>query len=66
MDKNIRKGETAAYPFRSERIFNANGGWYFSTREEMEVGPFSDRPEAHAALLEFLRKLATQDQEILS
>lgn len=64
MDEKKRRGESAPYPFRSTRIFNANGAWYFSTREGEDVGPFPDRQEAEASLLEYLRKIAISDQQI--
>jgi hypothetical protein len=32
--------------FRSERIFRANGSWYFHTREGIDVGPFNTEFEA--------------------
>ena len=64
MDDQTRKGEDTPYPFRSTRIFRANGEWYFSTREGSEIGPFPDREETEASLLEYLREVATQDQRI--
>jgi hypothetical protein len=32
--------------FRSERVFRANGSWYFHTREGIDVGPFNTEFEA--------------------
>ncbi len=39
-----RQGE--AKRFRSDRVFNANGEWFFHTREGTDVGPYSSRKEA--------------------
>ena len=64
MDNKTRKGESSPHPFRSTRIFFANGSWFFSTREGLEMGPFPDRAEASAELLVFLHNLATEDQRI--
>lgn len=50
-----RSGETKANCFRSERIFNCNGEWYFSTREHLGVGPFASRERAEIELMLFIR-----------
>lgn len=31
----------------SERIFRSSSGWYFHTRESIDVGPFKTEFEAH-------------------
>jgi hypothetical protein len=41
--------------FRSERIFCMNGSWYFSTREG-DLGPYTGRTGAEAALRTFLNE----------
>ena len=64
MDNKCRKGEASAHPFRSTRTFHANGAWYFSTRSGDDIGPFPDRQEADASLLEYLRRFATEDQHM--
>lgn len=50
-----RVGESHQRHFRSERVFAIDGRWYFTTREEARVGPFSAREEAH---LEYSRQVA--------
>jgi len=65
VDNETRRGEASPHPFRSTRFFNSNGEWYFSTREGQDVGPFPDREETEASLLEYLRRLATMDQRIV-
>jgi uncharacterized protein DUF6316 len=42
-----RKGEPpGGHYYRSDRFFMANGAWYFSTREQIDVGPFQTRIDA--------------------
>ena len=42
-----RKGEPpGGRYYRSDRFFMANGAWYFSTREQIDVGPFTTRIDA--------------------
>ena len=41
--------------FQSERFFQDSGGWYFTTRESGDSGPFATRPLAESELLMFLR-----------
>lgn len=51
-----RQGEREAPPFRSGRFFVVANHWYFSTREGLDKGPFTTRPEAESALNNFLDK----------
>jgi hypothetical protein len=41
-----RRDESNKTWFRSERVFNCNGGWYFHTREGIDVGPYESQLEA--------------------
>ena len=55
-----REKESPSLQFRADRIFHATGGWYFHTREEIDVGPYTSRldAEAEASLLKtLLRRL---------
>jgi hypothetical protein len=36
--------------FRTDRIFEANGHWYFLTREDTVEGPFGDELEANTQI----------------
>ncbi len=45
-----RKGERAASYFRTERMQQANGSWFFLTRESVQEGPFRTHKEAMEAL----------------
>jgi len=45
-----RRGEPPGdQHFRSDRFVFANGQWYFTTREGMDVGPFATRDDAGKA-----------------
>ncbi len=54
--------------FRSERIFNCNGEWYFHTREGIDVGPYESQLEAdiEAEMLRDLIRHAQLHGEALS
>lgn len=52
-----RSGEQGNFPFRSERICQENGQWYFHTREGKLVGPFRDIAETKKALAVFVAKM---------
>jgi pimeloyl-ACP methyl ester carboxylesterase len=49
-----RAGEARRSYFRSDRVFKAEGGWHFSTRDEDRIGPFATREEAGVALASFI------------
>lgn len=49
-----RAGEGRRSYFRSDRVFMADGAWYFTTRDENRVGPFPAREEASASLASFI------------
>jgi len=49
-----RAGEGRRSYFRSDRVFMAEGAWYFTTRDENRVGPFPAREEAAAGLASFM------------
>ena len=54
-----RAGEAARSYFRSDRVFQSDGGWYFTLRDEKRVGPFATREQAGEQLDNFLS--AVQD-----
>lgn len=55
--KAQRDGESPSYWLRSERIFRQEQGWYFKTREGINVGPFGCRFDAEVELESLLRVL---------
>jgi hypothetical protein len=52
--KRIRVGEARRSYFRTDRVFQADGAWYFTTREHNRVGPFAAPEEASDGLMKFL------------
>ena len=62
-----RRDESQKTWFRSERVFNCNGKWYFHTREGIDVGPYDSQLEAEieAGMLKELIKNAALSGEAL-
>ena len=54
----VRSGEELRRHFRSDRVFKADGFWYFNTREQQRIGPFASPDEAHDALARYVTSLA--------
>lgn len=51
-----RVGDAAdARFYRAERFFAVNDGWYFSTRESDDQGPYTSRLNAEKALVSYIR-----------
>ncbi|MCV6621646.1 MAG: DUF6316 family protein [Cellvibrionaceae bacterium] len=49
-----RRGESGRVPPRSERCFKAGDYWYYSTREQINIGPFDDLDQASAGVDAFV------------
>lgn len=52
-----RAGEPSAVEAitaRTDRLFQLSGGWYFSTRERVTLGPFPASERAESAVADFL------------
>jgi len=56
-----RAGENSRPWFRSERYYHTGDGWWFTTRENSELGPFSSQKEAESELILYIRKVNTAD-----
>jgi len=52
--KSNRFGEDGPVPYRTERIYNVGGEWFFSVRKGGDQGPFKTEEEAKAAMVEFI------------
>ncbi len=52
---NCRKGEADKLWYRSDRYFKANGAWYFTTREQIDIGPFGTIQSAENGLSLFIK-----------
>jgi hypothetical protein len=59
-----RKNEHAKTWFSSDRVFCADGVWYFHTREGVDVGPYRNKFEAEvdAEMLKLLLVGVADDQ----
>lgn len=54
-----RAGEQRRSWFRSDRVFHADDGWYFTTRNEARTGPFASSEAAASHLASFLSEVTT-------
>jgi len=63
----MRFGEEGNPPFRTQRLFNENGQWFFDTREGKQVGPYRDIGEVKKALAVFIaqRLLIAQNNQTI-
>ena len=52
-----REGETEKHWFRSGRYFKANSAWYFTTRENIDIGPFGTMESAEKGLSLFIKSI---------
>ncbi|HEX7037339.1 MAG TPA: DUF6316 family protein [Pseudomonadales bacterium] len=61
----VRAGESPRTWFRTSRFFIVGGGWFFSTRENIDVGPYQTREEAErdAGRLVEILQTCTSDAE---
>jgi hypothetical protein len=48
-----RKGEQGPLPQRRSRTFFKGDGWYFMTREHIDVGPFSSQELAEIGVQDY-------------
>ncbi len=63
----VRRGEQAKIWFRSGRLFKVSGVWFFTTRENINIGPFSSELEAkmhEQQLVASLRKGLTEQEAL--
>lgn len=56
-----RKGESEAGHPRTDRFFCICGKWYFSSRENLQIGPFNSREDAESELMTFLRHIRQEN-----
>jgi pimeloyl-ACP methyl ester carboxylesterase len=53
-----RSGEDGKRHFRSDRIFESEGGWYCVTRERNRIGPFAAQHEVREYLASYISSMA--------
>jgi hypothetical protein len=51
---DVREGEANKFWFRSDRFFSVENQWFFTTREQRDVGPYSSRTDADHGLSLFI------------
>lgn len=51
---------------RSERLFQLSGGWYFTTREKVTLGPFPAPEKAEVAVTDFLSFMKTAPRHVVN
>ena len=49
-----RTGESIALPERKSRFFEAEGYWYYNTREGVAIGPFDSLGDAETGVTDFI------------
>lgn len=59
-----RRGETQPPPARNSRVFENNGSWYLALRGGSAKGPYENRQEAVAELVQLKRQEAMFGQAI--
>ncbi len=51
-----RAGDIKNY-FKTNRIFQVNGEWYFTTREGEDKGPFTSKADAEVQIALYIRRI---------
>lgn len=59
-----RKGEVAKFWYRSDRFIKIDNQWYFTTRENREVGPFESRAAAEHGLGIFIECICKYESTV--
>jgi hypothetical protein len=59
---NCRTGEVSPSTFRSDRLCQINGQWYFVTREKTKEGPFDNRTEASMSIDRYIARMRAHAQ----
>ena len=51
---------------RNSRLFQGSGGWYFSTREKVTLGPFPAPESAEAAVADFMMFIKSAPPRVIN
>lgn len=57
----LRQGEQGPTPTRSDRFFQKDDYWYYTTREGVDIGPFDTREEARTGCCDFVEFIVMDD-----
>ena len=49
---------------RRDRIFKQTRGWFFATREGINMGPFPDQPSAELEMVNYVRSMNTYSRHL--
>ena len=60
----VRRDEENKHWFRSDRFIIIDHKWYFTTRENRDVGPFKNRADAVHGLKLFIECIVKQDKDV--
>ena len=52
-----RSGETAPPIYRTDRLYQVDGRWYFVTREKTREGPFSTQFDASVGISRYIEHM---------
>lgn len=58
-----RHGETKKNHFRSDRMYQRDGAWYFLTRESTQIGPFAELSKAEAYLDLYIAEMTSETMD---
>ncbi len=59
----LRQGEQGQAPTRSDRFFQKDDYWYYSTREGVDIGPFDNRNDAKVGCSDFVDFIVSDDSD---
>lgn len=59
---HLRTGETSMPPFRTDRLYQVDGRWYFVTREKTREGPFQNRIDATLGVQGYVQRVNTSQR----
>jgi len=62
----VRQGDDKKTWYRSNRFYHTIEGWWVSTREHTELGPFNSEEDADMELCLYIRKINLFDIQIAS
>lgn len=60
----IRAGEEEKFWYRSDRFIKIDNQWYFTTRENREVGPFESKEAAEHGLSIFIECICQHESTV--
>jgi len=52
-----RDGELTPPAYRTDRLYQVDGRWYFVTREKTREGPFGSLPEANNGIDRYIARM---------